>query len=81
MPAMKVAEKIVLKTELGLILCLFSLVLFLWPFLSTALLSRLNALFFYLFIIWAIIIGILLIFSKHLASIHATDPPDGKRNP
>ena len=78
---MKVAEKMVLRTELGLILCIFSLIFFLWPFLSMSILSRLNALFFYLFTIWAIIIGILLIFSGHLASIHASDHPDGKRNP
>ena len=78
---MKVAEKMVLKTELSLVLCVICLILFLWPFLSTSLLSRLKILFFYLFIIWAIIIGILLIFSKHLASVHATDHPDGKRNP
>ena len=78
---MKVAEKMVLKTELSLVLCVICLILFLWPFLCTSILSRLKILFFYLFIIWAIIIGILLIFSKHLASVHATDHPDGKRNP
>ncbi len=78
---MKVAEKMVLKTELSLVLCVICLILFLWPFLCTSILSRLKILFFYLFIIWAIIIGILLIFSGHLASVHAPDPPDGKRNP
>ena len=78
---MKVAEKIVLKTELSLVLCAICLILFLWPFLSTSLQSRLNTLFFYLFIVWAISIGILLIFSKHQASVHETGPPDGKRNP
>jgi len=78
---MKVAEKIVLKIELSLILCAVSLILFLWPFLSTSLLSSLKALFFYFFILWAIIIGILLIFSKCLDSADATDHPDGKRNP
>jgi hypothetical protein len=81
MRSMKVAEKIVLKIELSLILCTVSLILFLWPFLSTSILSSLKSLFFYLFIIWAITIGVLLIFSKRLDPADSTDPPDGKRNP
>ncbi|MFZ2630658.1 MAG: hypothetical protein WA081_09885 [Desulfosalsimonadaceae bacterium] len=77
---MKVAEKIVLKTELRFILFAVFLILFLWPFLSPSLLSRLNTLFFYLFFIWAITIGILFILSKRLFRALTTEDADGKRD-
>ncbi|RJP93889.1 MAG: hypothetical protein C4518_05115 [Desulfobacteraceae bacterium] len=77
---MKVAEKIVLRIELSWILFVISLILFLWPFLSTSILSSLKVLFFYLFIIWAILIGIVLFISRRLLQILPNDNYNGRRS-
>jgi len=77
---MKVAEKIVLRIELSWILFVISLILFLWPFLSTSILSSLKVLFFYLFIIWAILIGIVLFISRRLLRILPNDNYNGRRS-
>ena len=80
MKSMKVAEKIVLRIELSWILFVISLILFLWPFLSTSILSSLKVLFFYLFIIWAILIGIVLFISRRLLQILPNDNFNGRRS-
>jgi len=80
MKSMKVAEKIVLRIELSWILFVISLILFLWPFLSTSILSSLKVLFFYLFIIWAILIGIVLFISRRLLQILPNDNYNGRRS-
>jgi hypothetical protein len=76
---MKVAKRIVLKIELSLILFILFLVLFIWPFFSSPILSNLKVLFAYLFIVWGIAICILFLISRRLILYHRNQSSHDQR--
>lgn len=76
---MKVSKTIVLRIELSLILFILFLILFLWPFFSSSILSNLKMLFVYLFIVWGIAICILFLISRRLISHYINHTPRDPR--
>ncbi len=73
---MNASRKIVSRIELSLILFIFFLLLFMWPFVSSPILSNLKVLYLYLFIVWGIAISILFFISRRMI-----DSPVKKRIP
>jgi len=63
---MKASKKIVLRNELSLVLFICFLVLFLWPFFSSSILTTFKSLFAYFFFVWGVSICIIFFVSRRL---------------
>lgn len=78
---MKFADKIVSRIELYIFLFAIGFILFQWPFLSSPILSNLEILFKYLFIVWGIIIFIIFLIARCLALYYSRNPDNEKGQP
>lgn len=55
------------QTESHILLFLISLVLFSWPVVSYSDVERLKVMFVYLFVAWAVVVGLLFLVSRSLS--------------